>query len=175
MIYRIVFVLALLLTPVIASAEDVPGGELQVSPSYMRWEGVNLYGWQAALNSNIRSWVGLAVEGSGHYSTSNGDLLSIYTLRGGPQFSFVRNDCLTGFAHGLIGGGFLRDSFPVTGQTSLTVHQNGFSAAVGGGLDLNLTDTLALRFLQIDYDFYRFGTSNTHDVRATAGIVIRFK
>jgi hypothetical protein len=61
----------------------------------------------------------------------------------------------------------------------LDINDTGFAFAAGGGVDIKaLSSRLAIRLLQADYVMTRFddglgGTTTSHNVRASTGIVIR--
>jgi hypothetical protein len=45
----------------------------------------------------------------------------------------------------------------------------------GGGADVKLNQLLAVRLIQADWVYYRFsGDSESHNVRVSTGIVLRF-
>ena len=83
----------------------------------------------------------------------------VQTLFGGDRFS-----------NGLNPG----SNFPVLGTS-----QNNFAAAFGGGLDVTLTEHVALKPIQVDYLMTQFapgsGIANTvaNNIRYSAGIVFR--
>ncbi len=69
---------------------------------------------------------------------------------------------LFGAAHGSAGG------------FGLTVGDTAFAMALGGGFDIRLVNSLALRALQIDYLMTRFGGERQNNVRLVTGVVFRF-
>lgn len=167
--------------------DDNPRTEVFGGYSYVRAEeGGNLNGWNASVAGNITRYFGVVGDVSGHYA--NGSFLDghAYTFLGGPQFSF-RTTGMTPFAHALFGVtrvsrgvGFLGVNFGAS-ETDLAM-------AFGGGLDINLSDRIAIRAIQADYFPVRsggnilnrfnlpfsFGSDFVNNFRVAAGIVIKF-
>ena len=167
--------------PAIAQDQDVPSSEVLLSPSYSRQGSVNLWGWHAAFNGNWNWWAGLNIDLSGHYFSEGGFFAGVqtitntqvYSLRAGPQFTFIRNKCCTAFMHGLLGGTWVL-STGHAGLASTTFRASGFSAALGPGLDININDNLAWRLFQVDYSFFRVLGEPSEGFRISTGIVLKF-
>ena len=161
-----------------AQEQDVPRGELLIGASYSRQNSANLEGWHTALNANWNWWAGLDIDLSGHYFSENSFSLAttnnqVYSLRGGPQFTFIRNRCCTAFVHGLIGGTWILSNTHSGFETSSS-RESGFSAAVGPGVDININDNLAWRVVQVDYSFFRILGEPSNGVRISTGLVLKF-
>jgi opacity protein-like surface antigen len=91
----------------------------------------------------------------------------------GPQFSFQATDKVKVFVHPLFGG--VRDTSKTTfGTSSGTSSGTAFAMAFGGGVDVNLTDRLAIRPIAFDYMPTHFGTQWQNNYRISTGLVIRF-
>jgi len=73
------------------------------------------------------------------------------------------------FAHALLGA--VRGSSNYLDISKPAVH---FAVAVGGGIDVKLTDRVALRLIQADYLMTRFSSTRQDNIRLSAGIVLRF-
>jgi len=144
------FLIALFAVPALAQEQDVPIAEVLLGPSYLHQGSLDVAGWHAALNANWN-----------------------YSLRAGPQFTFIRNRCCTAFTHGLLGGTWV-SSAGHAGLVTATIRESGFSAAVGPGLDLNINDNLAWRLFQADYSFFRIFGQASHGFRISTGIVLKF-
>ena len=114
-------------------------------------------GWNVALTGNLIRSIGITGDFSGNYESGS----SLYTYMVGPTFS-LRRERVTPFAHALFGG----------------AHANGlnaFSMAIGGGLDVNAGEHVAIRVIQADWrSFRRSGESSNGNVRVSAGLVFRF-
>ena len=73
---------------------------------------------------------------------------------------------------------------PVFGGNEFSLKRNSFAMAMGGGLDINLTDNFSLRAIKVDYlpvfvnDFDNQGVSfvrhTQHNFRAGAGVLFHF-
>ena len=114
-------------------------------------------GWNVALTGNLTRSIGITGDFSGNYESGS----SLYTYMVGPTFS-LRTERVTPFAHALFGGAHANGS-------------NAFSMAIGGGLDVNAGEHVALRVIQADWlSFRRSGESSNGNVRVSAGLVFRF-
>lgn len=170
--------------PLMASAEDGhPAAEIFGGYSYFRAnpEGFNLNGWNASATGNITNWFGIEGDFSGHYGKPKDEfgyiLRSIdidqHTFMGGPRVAY-RRGLVSPFAHFLIGGAR-------AGTRTRTRSRSDFAlaATLGGGLDIGLSKTIAIRVIQADYLMTRFDTNSIDDnerqnnLRFSAGIVFR--
>lgn len=78
--------------------------------------------------------------------------LSNLSLMAGPRFSYRKNERVTPFAHALIGLDHQRVSREVADVVSdASETNNGLGLALGGGIDVNVSDNLAIRLVQADY------------------------
>ena len=98
---------------------------------------------------------------------------------GGPRFAFRSNEKVTPFAHVLVG----LDRWKVSGEgyvegqsfsASESIFDNGLGVACGGGFDVNLGDTVAIRLIQADYYLTRHQEERLDNLELSAGIVFRF-
>lgn len=162
--------------------QNYPTAEVSGGFSYLRVEGGdNLYGWDASVAGNLNRWIGLVGEFSGHYGSSNGDFVSsssnVHTFLFGPRFSYREDKRLTPFVHVL--PGFAREGFSFTvntpsGNISTSGSTTGFAMAIGGGLDVRLSEDLAFRMIQVDYLLTHFDSATQNNARITTGLVYRF-
>jgi len=138
--------------------------------------GYNLNGGSASLAYNFSDRI--AVVGDvGAYrfgGLPSGLTSTMYTYLFGPRYTFRKITRVTPFAQVLLGGGRLNAS-----SGGLNAGENGFSMAIGGGLDLPLRRRFSVRLIQAEYLLTRFdstsGASATqNDVRISAGLVFRF-
>jgi len=140
-------------------AQEAPRVEIFTGYAYARLaEAVNAHGWNFSIAGNVNSWFGIAADVSGHYRSG----LSLYAYTIGPRFS-MRNT-VTAFTHFLFGGARLGDG----GSLSA------FGMIFGGGFDVPIGERFALRLLQADYLFTRFGGETQNNARLSAGIVFTF-
>jgi opacity protein-like surface antigen len=153
--FFLVFLMAL---PVAMMAQDYPKAEVFGGYSYVRAQGLNVNGWDAAVAGNVNDWFGVKADFGGYYK--NGE--SLYSFLFGPQFSYRKDERVTPFVHTLFGG------VHATGDTS-------FAWAIGGGLDVKVADYVAVRIIQADYLGTRFGGTTQNNARLSFGIVFRAK
>jgi hypothetical protein len=183
----ILSILLLLLVPLAATAQpDYPKAEVFGGYSFFRAnpDGINMHGWEASVTGNITQWFGVEGDFSGHYGSPNVfgfDIpyvnVSSHTFMAGPKLTF-RTDTIAPFAHFLIGAA--RAS---TGAFGASVSDSALAAVVGGGIDIRLNDTLAIRAIQADYLMTRFRTGpqiffsgfdeRQNNFRLSAGLVIK--
>jgi hypothetical protein len=177
----------MLLIPLAAIAQqEYPKAEVFGGYSFFRAnpDGANLHGWNASVTGNVTNWFGVQGDFSGHYGSpkvfgfgipyAN---ISSQTYMVGPRLTF-RSDSVAPFAHFLIGAA--RAS---TGAFGASVSDTALATVVGGGIDINLSDTLAIRAIQADYLMTRFKTgpqiffsgldSRQNNFRLSAGLVIK--
>ena len=126
-------------------------------------------GWGAQFTYNVNNWVGLAVDGNGHYNDNFGDA---HSLMFGPQFK-LRTEHFVPFAEALLGVQFFSPNhFP---------NQDAAAYAFGGGIDYPITRRFSVRAVQVDYvgSYYDKvslpGEDNTFKgVRLQAGVLFNF-
>jgi hypothetical protein len=134
-------------------------------------------GWEASVSGNMNRW--FAIEGgiSGYYKgydLSNlglGDLharLTDYFYGGGPRFNFRPV-----FVHALFGA----DRVSV-GSSGVSVSQNKFATAVGGGIQFPILRKMSLRG-SVDYVLTRHNlledtSFKQNNIRASVGLVYSF-
>jgi hypothetical protein len=112
-------------------------------------------GWNAAVTGNLNRWFGITADFSGAYK--NGGHINTYAF--GPTFS-ARTGRVTAFTHALFGG---------------TCCDFAFMTALGGGLDVNAGNHLAVRLVQADWLlFHADGSTDKKNARISCGIVLRF-
>jgi len=146
-------------------------------------------GFEGAFAVNVNSVFGIVVDVRYGFddivtgSISNGDDIDVnakikYTdmaVLGGPRFAF-RSRRVTPFAHALFGmdRGKLRVELSGTETGSEEEEDTGLGMALGGGIDLNLGDTVALRLGQVEYYLTRYNEEYLGNISFSGGIVFRF-
>ncbi len=144
----------------------------------------NLHGWEGSVAGNLNSWFGLKADFSGHYDVSeavrNGRIVgsNVHSFLFGPQFTSRASEHFQPWVHALVGaarGAYDYDS-PFRDIVSTK-----FAMAVGGGVDVRLSNSVAVRLVQADYLMTRFGSSSEFDIkdrqdnlRLGAGLVFRW-
>jgi hypothetical protein len=193
--------------PLALLAQDVPQVEVFAGYSYLRAHdstsnGLNQDGWDVSASFNFARNFGVVADFSNHYGTKHNIFSPIGTVgKGaaflfGPQYTFRRGARPSPFVHALFGGIQANKLVPPTlvlvpGGGSLVVPGTGcttpicyesvisFAMALGGGLDVRVTDRIWIRAFQADY--FRANLKNPNgssaaqnDSRLSAGIVFRF-
>ena len=125
--------------------------------------GANGNGWDASLNWNWKSMIGLKADVSGSYCC-NGQREHNFLF--GPQLTF-RGDRANFFVHGLGG---------VSHGTASGFSDNAVAWAFGGGVDWKVRHFhgLALRLAQVDYLGTKYGGATQHNFRYSTGLVFSF-
>lgn len=160
----------------------------------------NFNGFEASGVYNLGRWFGVKGDFSAHFqsqrlnevfpdptgpvnvTTKNNN--SLYNFLGGVQVKDNRNSgTWKPFAHALIGAAHARSKFTEltcttatgttcpTGFTNETISDTGLAGAIGGGLDIRVSDHFQIRAIQIDYNPVRIGGFTNHNARFGAGIV----
>jgi hypothetical protein len=158
-----------------AQTQEFPRAEVFGGYSYFRAnpEGFNLNGWNANVAGNLTHWFGVEGDVSGHYASPvSGIDINSYTFMGGPKLAY-RMDKIVPFAHFLIGA-----SRAGTNEFGDKSSDHALAAIIGGGVDLALHKSFAVRVAQVDYLMTRFDLGGFDDQRQnnfrfSAGLVFR--
>ena len=154
-----------------ATAQEVPKAEVFGGYS---WSGGNFHGWNTSLTGNVTKRFGIVADFSGHYGSELG-LVRVnqhaHSFLFGPRISF-RGKRLTPFAYGLFGATRFAESAVINGQR-LSAVSNGFSLAIGGGLDVKVNDRIAIRAFQLDYFRPIINDEPNNRGRLAFGVVLR--
>jgi opacity protein-like surface antigen len=168
----LVLINLILLAGVPTDAQDTPKAEVFGGYAYA---GSGSNGFVASVAGNINDWFGVVGEVGGQYSrlTDQGftEKIQTHAFMAGPRFSFRRK--VTPFAHALFGVSKLKTETTEFGPP-LTFRDNGFSMALGGGLDLRVSNAVAIRLVQIDYLRTNFFDDWQNKGRISTGLVLRF-
>jgi hypothetical protein len=141
-------------------AQDVPKVEAFGGFSVLSVDGIQGLGWQANVAGNLTKNIGIVGGIGGHYKFH----VSSYEYLFGPRFT-KRTAKTSIFTHALFGAARL-DSF----QRGT----NQFAIGLGGGLDINATERIAIRVFQIDWIPTRFeGSWQLQTGRASVGLVFK--
>lgn len=161
--------LGLFSLPVLAA--DNPKAEVFGGYQYTRFDGGgNANGWNIALTGNVNSWFGVTADFSGAYTSESGISIKNYTYTFGPVVSMRQNRAFTPFAHALFGGDHASASFG-----GISGGDSGFAALVGGGVDFNFSEHLAVRAVQVDWMLlHSSGETSSNNARVSTGIVFKF-
>jgi outer membrane protein with beta-barrel domain len=134
--------------------------------------GINLNGWNGAMQYNVNRSIGLKADASGHYGTPvAGETLNSYSFLFGPVISnrVESSPGFTPFLHGLVGVNRISAS-----GNGLSASDSAFAMAFGGGVDVKAARRVYARLVQIDYLFTKHGTAMHQDnIRVSAGVVFQ--
>ena len=194
------------LLPLCANAQETPSVEVFGGYSYFHTEnGGDLHGWNGSVAANLNKWFGLVADVSGHYESRSSNLVvnvpdfptlpglppvefrfkvdtNIHTIMVGPRFSYRKIEKITPFAHALFGVSRTHteiESRSTSFESFSSDNNTRFAMAIGGGLDVKLSKSLALRVIQADYVYKSLGFTRGlfdthHNFRAGVGLVFRF-
>ena len=181
----------LLLSGVSACAQEVstPVAEVGLSYSYTRvnpggtLSSYNANGGYGYAEYNFNKTFGLVAElGANHVGDAGGVQLSNTTFEYlfGPRFNF-RHSRFTPYIQALVGGErFSNGLNPGASDPRLFASQNNFAAALGGGLDIAVTNHIAIKPFQLEWLTTQLSSSGANvnyvqnNLRYSAGVVFRF-
>ena len=138
----------------------------------------NFMGWQASVNGNITHHLGIVGDFGGQYKNVAGIPLNSYQFLFGPRIMF-RGPRITPFVHAMFGGvkegvGSTTLTILGTSVTTPAVSSTGLGMAMGGGLDVNVSDRFALRVPQFDWTpMHIGGVWEKNVIRIGIGLVIK--
>ncbi len=155
---------------------DTPGDELDL----------HLDGWNINVAFNGNKYMGVLVDIGGYYGTLGEDInatagdetaaVHVHTVMIGPRFTLTRGK-VAPFVHALVGVARITASAQDidTRERETVFKENDFALALGGGIDVNLNDRIAIRPVQLDYLGIKSGqTGNFGDhFRYSAGVVLK--
>lgn len=123
----------------------------------------SLHGFDASVTAYVTKRFGLTGDFSGNFGTETQTFFNaptearmrVYNALGGPQVKFFNKGRATPFARALFGAAHFRNDFsaslgPINNR--ITDNYTNFAAAVGGGLDVRVSDRVSLRLIQVDYN-----------------------
>jgi opacity protein-like surface antigen len=161
------------LTSAVAQDGDVPAGEFFGGYSYFNAEGVpdrdNFHGWNASVAFNLHQNWSLVFDVSGQYGDPIGVDLNQHSFLAGPRYSFRNHERVTPFLHAL--GGFMNEKVTFAGVDD---SNSAFAMALGGGVDVDITDRVAWRAIQAEYFLTTFNDHSQDNVRVGTGVVFHW-
>jgi hypothetical protein len=134
-------------------AADAPKAEVFGGYQFIRFNEINISGFNASVAGNINNTVAIV----GDFGFGKKDDYKGYSFTGGPQLSY-RADKFRVFGH-FLGGGMR------------VVDQTGLAMIFGGGVDFKVANKIYIRPAQIDLVEYRLNKVWDHQVRYSAGVV----
>jgi opacity protein-like surface antigen len=189
----------------LAAQENTPKAQLELGYSYARFSpsvpqspSRSLNGGSGAFTYVFNRWWGIKADLAGYGSQTafttfapspglpNGGTVrtsgNLFTYLFGPEITY-RTKHVTPFAEVLLGGAHssvFANLYQASGMTGGNgPSQNSFALATGGGVDIYVTKSIAIRAAQLDYLMTRFtnpftGTNNQNSFRYQAGVVFTF-
>ena len=145
-----------------ATAQDYPKVEVFGGYQFTHvYPNANANGWNASMNVNFKKWFGGTADFSGTYKSGT----DLYTFLFGPVFSLRKSQKITPFAHALFGSNYI-----TAGRST-----SGFTMAMGGGLDVKISEDFAVRLVEADWLPMYVGTKwESKNARVSTGLVWRF-
>jgi opacity protein-like surface antigen len=150
-----------------------------------------LHGFNASATGYLAGGLGLTGDFSVHFKTHTipdplgGNIethIRVFNLLAGPQYKFRNDSRVAPFVRALAGVANTRARTEVPSLNSTgTSRSTDFALAVGGGLDVRVSDRVDLRVFQFDYNpiflsrgnELGFGNTRADNVRFSFGVVIR--
>jgi opacity protein-like surface antigen len=182
---------AFFVSGVIATAQETstPVAEVGLSYSYMRvnpggtLSSYNANGGYGYAEYNFSRVFGLVADlGANHVGNVNGVQLgnTSFEYLFGPRFNW-RHSRFTPYVQALVGGErFSNGLNPGSNDPRLLSSQNNFAAAFGGGLDIAVTNHIAIKPIQVEWLTTQISNSAANlnyaqnNLRYSAGVVFRF-
>jgi hypothetical protein len=173
-------VLVLSATFVNAQETSTPAVEVGVNYSFIHRnseQGRNSYGENGGsgyFEYNLNRTIGLVGDLGGYDSGNVGRQTFSYMF--GPRLNW-RMSRVVPYAQFLFGGGY---EWGVVNSTGISTTQNGFAMAAGGGVDVNITQHIAVKPIQVEYFMTQLPqlatnlNSAQNNLRYSAGLVFRF-
>ena len=131
---------------------------------------INLHGFDAKAGVNLTDWIALVGDFSGGYAGLNEVIdidASLYFAGTGPEFH--SGDTARVFAHVFVGA-----AFAGIDAGGIGVSNTVFATVVGGGVDIGITERIAIRAAQVDW-MHGFGDNGGGIIlRVSTGVVARF-
>ena len=141
--------------------QDAPQGDVTAGYSFVHFgPGSNANGASFSAAGYANRWFGIA----GDFGAYNQSRTNTFTFLVGPRFSVRSRNRFTPYAETLFGD----THFKTTGFAGT----NNFTALAGGGVELGMSQTVALR-PQLDYLAIRSGGSTINTARVSVGLAFR--
>jgi opacity protein-like surface antigen len=157
-----------------AVAQETPKADVFAGYAYA---GSGSNGFDASIVGNVNSWLGFGADVSGQYSrlNENGirEKINSNSFLFGPRFSLRKNRKVTPFVQAMFGISRIHTQTNEFGPL-VSFSDTSFGMALGGGLDVRLSDRFAIRAIQIDYVRSQFFNQTQNKGRIAVGIVMRF-
>jgi len=175
--HRLTFIAALVATASLGTAFGQVHGDVFAGYSFLHTDGANTHGWNASFAPEVTDRLDLVMDAAGHYGSEDvgGTPVDVdtHSLLFGLRYGSPKRTPVRPFVHVL--AGLLRVGVGVSVLgVSVSDAEWGFSLGGGGGVDLRLSDRLALRLVQADYLSAWIAEERGDLFRLSTGLVIRF-
>jgi opacity protein-like surface antigen len=144
-----------------------PDDDIEFNDIFDEREGFN--GFNASAVGNFSRYLGAKFDYSYHQKSfsfgPDETKIRLHNILGGIQIKDNSNEgTFKPFAHALVGVGVTSADLSEFDDTLSDFDDTGFAAAIGGGIDIRLSDRVDIRAIQVDYnpmrfDFSDFGTT----------------
>ena len=183
---RIALAVALFFGPGVAAraqAPDYPTFEIFGGYSLSRQQDeANLNGWHGQAAFNLRDDFGLVADLSAHYMGDEDGFSGIAGLSDtriisysvGPRAYNRSFEPVAIFVHALFGQSRIAGQADLGGGITEKRTFRPFTMTLGGGVDLELTDGVHLRLVEIDYRLLRIESSSSSGIRVSTGVNFTF-
>ena len=181
------FVVLLCSFSMMSIAQEFPRTEIFAGYSFFRCDipgedvSCKMNGWNASAAFNANKVFGIVADFGGYYGTldtsyaygkPDGSLyswadLSTHSIMFGPKFT-LRRERITPFVQALFGVAHSRAK-----ELGQVTTDNDFAIAVGGGVDINVNDWLAVRPIQLEYVPIKSSDEWSKNLRYSAGLVFK--
>jgi opacity protein-like surface antigen len=174
MLKNLTALVILLAAAVMVTGQETPKAELFGGYS---WAGGNFHGWNASVTGNVNEWFGVTADFSGHYGGERAGAFEerqrAHSFLFGPRFALRSNKKLKPFVYALFGGVNFSVTLNASGRRLGSASDTGFNMALGGGLDIKISERLAVRAFQLDYFRPRLFDESHNRGRLAFGLVLR--
>lgn len=166
-----------------AQEGNYPGVELFTGYSLSHQQGeANLNGWHAQAAFNVSEDFGVVADVSAHYMGDEDGVSGVAGLSDtrlisysvGPRAYNRSFDPWNMFVHALFGQSRLSGQADLGGGLTEQQVTRPFTMTLGGGVDVELTEGMSLRVVEIDYRLLRVLSSNSGGVRVSTGVTFGF-
>src|SRR5688572_20321666 len=156
-----------------AEAEELSKFEVFGGYSLLRADGANLHGWKTGVGYNFNRWLAVAADADGHYfseTTPGGtEKRREYSAAVGPHFSYRNKSKFVPFVYAM--PGVVWETHSHSGESET---HTGFAFETGGGVDLELSKTVAIRLVDITASITHVHGHTSTKPKFSTGIVFHF-
>ncbi|HKW31493.1 MAG TPA: hypothetical protein VJN92_00700 [Candidatus Acidoferrum sp.] len=137
----------------------------------------SLNGWEGSFEYKPAKEIAIEADFGGYYGSlpgsSGGGSLHTHTYLFGPRVFLPGR--ISPFVHVLAGGAHQSSGSGISGNFSFPVHSaNAFAIDLGGGVDVDVTERVRIRPIQLDYIGFHSGLGFHNQARISTGFVFHF-